>query len=101
MFPGQGSHSVGMGAESTHPEVAKLYAQANEILGYDLRAKSNTHEALSLTAVSQPAIFVSSMAAVALLRSTREGAEAIESAGVACGLSLGESHNGQPLVGPH
>jgi len=40
--------------------------------------------------ISQPAIFVSSMAAVEKLRASDGGAEIIESATAACGLSLGE-----------
>ena len=40
--------------------------------------------------ISQPAIFVASMAAVEKFRATEEGAAAIAAADVACGLSLGE-----------
>jgi len=40
--------------------------------------------------ISQPAIFVASMAAVEKLKATEEGAATIAAADVACGLSLGE-----------
>ena len=45
---------------------------------------------LNSTAVSQPAIYVSSLAAVEKLRASPGGAEIIASADVAAGLSLGE-----------
>merc|ERR1719502_2669064 len=91
MFPGQGAQKVGMGAEvaAEVPAAAELYAKAKDILGYDLLAVESKEE-LDKTDVSQPAIFVASMAAVEKLRATEEGAAAIESADVACGLSLGE-----------
>ena len=94
MFPGQGAQAVGMGAEvaAEVPAAAELYAKASEILGYDLLAKcAGPKEELDTTAVSQPAIFVSSMAAVEKLRASgEEGAAAIAAAEAACGLSLGE-----------
>jgi [acyl-carrier-protein] S-malonyltransferase len=40
--------------------------------------------------ISQPAIFVASMAAVEKLKASEGGAATIEAADVACGLSLGE-----------
>merc|ERR1719238_62664 len=93
MFPGQGAQTVGMGAEvaAEVPAAAELYAKASEILGYDLLAKcAGPKEELDSTVISQPAIFVGSMAAVEKLRASEEGAAAIEAADVACGLSLGE-----------
>merc|ERR1719327_1909298 len=94
MFPGQGAQTVGMGSEvaAEVPAAAELYAKASEILGYDLLAKcAGPKEELDTTAVSQPAIFVSSMAAVEKLRASgEEGVAAIEAAEAACGLSLGE-----------
>ena len=52
------------------------------------RARRRPKEELDSTAVSQPAIFVSSMAAVEKLRS--ESPETVDSATCAMGLSLGE-----------
>jgi [acyl-carrier-protein] S-malonyltransferase len=93
MFPGQGAQTVGMGAAAAAevPAAAALYAKASEILGYDLLAKctEGPKEELDTTAVSQPAIFVASMAAVEKLRAEK-GDEAVDAATVACGLSLGE-----------
>jgi len=93
MFPGQGAQTVGMGAElaAENPAAAELYKKASDILGYDLLEKINGDKAeLDTTAVSQPAIFVSSLAAVEKLRASEGGAEAIEAANMAMGLSLGE-----------
>ena len=68
MFPGQGAQTVGMGVEvaAEVPAAAELYAKASEILGYDLLAKckDGPKEELDSTVISQPAIFVASMAAV-------------------------------------
>ena len=94
MFPGQGAQAIGMGVEAAAelPEVKALYDKASEILGYDLLAKcaNGPKEELDTTVISQPAIFVASMAAVEKFRATEEGKAAIEAADVACGLSLGE-----------
>ncbi|KAL1516044.1 hypothetical protein AB1Y20_002656 [Prymnesium parvum] len=94
MFPGQGAQTVGMGAQvaAEIPAAAELYEKASKILGYDLLAKctNGPKEELDTTVISQPAIFVSSMAAVEKLRASEGGAEAIEAASAACGLSLGE-----------
>lgn len=94
MFPGQGAQKIGMGVEvaAEVPAAAELYAKASEILGYDLLAKctDGPKEELDSTVISQPAIFVASMAAVEKLRASEGGAAVIDSADVACGLSLGE-----------
>ena len=95
MFPGQGAQTVGMGASvaAEVPAAADLYARASKILGYDLLAKctDGPKAELDTTAVSQPAIFVSSLAAVEKLRASGDdGAATIDAAEAACGLSLGE-----------
>ena len=66
MFPGQGAQVVGMGKEAAAevPAAAELYAKAADILGYDL-LEIDDKAKLDTTAVSQPAIFVASLAAVA------------------------------------
>merc|ERR1719453_2592800 len=91
MFPGQGAQTIGMGAEAAAsvPAAAELYKTASEILGYDLLAIEDKAQ-LDKTDVSQPAIFVASMAAVEKLKASEGGAEIIESANMAMGLSLGE-----------
>ena len=91
MFPGQGAQAIGMGAEAAAevPAAAELYKKASEILGYDLLAIDDKAK-LDTTAVSQPAIFVASMAAVEKLRASEGGAEKIDAANMAMGLSLGE-----------
>jgi len=92
LFPGQGAQSVGMATETCAevPAAAKLFEDASEILGYDLLAKcaEGPKAELDSTAVSQPAIFVASMAAVEKLRA--ENPAAVDAATCAMGLSLGE-----------
>ncbi|CAI7835705.1 unnamed protein product [Closterium sp. NIES-53] len=93
LFPGQGAQSVGMGAEAAAvPAAAALFAKASEILGYDLLdlCVNGPKEKLDLTAVSQPAIYVASLAAVEALRAQEGGAAKLASIDVAAGLSLGE-----------
>lgn len=93
MFPGQGAQFVGMCGELTEtvPAAAALFAKASDILGYDLldRCKNGPKDVLDSTEVSQPAIFVASMAAVEKLRQ-ESGQEAVDAATCAMGLSLGE-----------
>lgn len=73
------------------PAAKELFDKASEILGYDLLDKciNGPKEELDSTAISQPAIFTASMAAVEKLKQ-EEGAEKVEEATVAMGLSLGE-----------
>jgi len=67
VFPGQGSQSVGMQAElaAEYAVVAETYAQASEILGYDLWAlvQNGPAEKLSETVVTQPAMLAAGTAA--------------------------------------
>ncbi|MBN2908269.1 ACP S-malonyltransferase [Polycladomyces sp. WAk] len=66
LFPGQGSQSVGMGrAIAEHDErAARLFAQADQVLGYALSRLcfEGPEEELRLTANTQPAILTTSMA---------------------------------------
>jgi [acyl-carrier-protein] S-malonyltransferase len=73
------------------PAAKALFDEASEILGYDLLELCTTgpKEKLDSTVVSQPAIFVASMAAVEKLRQ-EQGQEAVDAATCAMGLSLGE-----------
>jgi len=92
MFPGQGAQAVGMavGLCNEIPAAKALFDKASIILGYDLLAKcrDGPKEELDSTVISQPAIFVSSMAALEKLKI--DDPSAIEKCTVAMGLSLGE-----------
>lgn len=93
MFPGQGAQFVGMCEDvcKNVPAAKALFDEASEILGYDLLEVCTVgpKEKLDSTVVSQPAIFVASMAAVEKLRA-EEGQDAVDAATCAMGLSLGE-----------
>ncbi|RAU81676.1 ACP S-malonyltransferase [Pontibacter arcticus] len=66
VFPGQGSQFVGMGKDlyEQHDEVKQLFDKANEILGFNITEImfSGTDEELKQTKVTQPAIFLHSVA---------------------------------------
>ena len=66
LFPGQGSQEVGMGRELAEAEsaAARVFALANEIVGYDLARLcfEGPREALDDTATTQPALFATSLA---------------------------------------
>ena len=92
LFPGQGAQTVGMGrrlAESL-PAARQLYDRAGEVLGYDLAKLcfKGPAEELDSTICSQPALFVTSLAALEALRV--ESPEVVLSCEAAAGLSLGE-----------
>ncbi|CAM9681043.1 unnamed protein product [Ascophyllum nodosum] len=93
MFPGQGAQYMGMAANICQevPKAKELFDKASDILGYDLLDKcaNGPKDVLDSTEVSQPAIFVCSMAAVEKLR-LEKGDAALEEATCAMGLSLGE-----------
>jgi|SRR6056297_820591 len=92
LFPGQGAQTPGMGRSlcERHAVARALFDQANEVLGYDLKSMcfEGPEEQLNTTEFSQPALFVTSMAAVAAMR--EEHPEWLERAQAAAGLSLGE-----------
>jgi [acyl-carrier-protein] S-malonyltransferase len=92
LFPGQGAQSVGMGRQlyDTVPPAKKLFDEAADILGYSLIdvCANGPAERLNATDVSQPALFVCSLAALELLKSN-DPATAESCQGTA-GLSLGE-----------
>lgn len=93
LFPGQGAQAVGMGKEAHSVSAAsELYKKANDILGYDLLELciGGPKEKLDSTVISQPAIYVTSLAAVEVLRARDGGQQIIDSVDVTCGLSLGE-----------
>lgn len=92
LFPGQGSQTIGMGRQllDTVPEARRLFDQAAEVLGYDLAAVclNGPAERLNATDLSQPAIFVCSLAALESLR--KADPLAVETCAATAGLSLGE-----------
>ncbi len=85
MFSGQGSQYVGMAKElyENFDGAKKVFAVANEVLGYDL-AKivfEGPDTELNKTAVSQPAIMATSLCAL----------EAMKANGIECGAVAGHS----------
>ena len=92
VFPGQGAQFVGMGRwlVDNFPIARDLYQRASDLLGYDLIALSISGPAtrLDATEFSQPALFVSSMAAAEVMRS--EQPDVIAKVKAVAGLSLGE-----------
>ena len=66
VFPGQGSQHIGMLAElaESEPQVKETFAQASEILGYDLWAltQDGPEEKLNQTQITQPALLVAGVA---------------------------------------
>jgi [acyl-carrier-protein] S-malonyltransferase len=92
LFSGQGAQYVGMGKElcAGLPAAKKLFDEAASILGYDLLGvcTSGPEDKLNSTVISQPAIYVASLAALESLRAKEPGVEAEVVA--AAGLSLGE-----------
>lgn len=66
VFPGQGSQKVGMLAElaSEYPVVEETFAEASEVLGYDLwaLAQNGPQEELNQTERTQPLLLTSSVA---------------------------------------
>jgi [acyl-carrier-protein] S-malonyltransferase len=92
LFPGQGAQFVGMAVNlcKSLPAARQLFDQAGEILGYDLLeiCAEGPPDRLNSTIVSQPALYVASLAALESLRVQEPHAEADCIA--AAGLSLGE-----------
>jgi [acyl-carrier-protein] S-malonyltransferase len=90
LFAGQGAQCVGMGSDlaERYPVAADLFRKADEILGRNLCdiAWNGPIEELTKTSNCQPALYVHSLAALAVLREVLGEFEV----GGAAGLSLGE-----------
>lgn len=92
LFPGQGAQAPGMGkALCERSETARsVMARAAQVLGYDLAdlCFNGPESKLNATEFSQPALFVTSIAAYEVLR--EEQPELVAKVSALAGLSLGE-----------
>lgn len=92
LFPGQGAQAVGMAKDlcTQYPAAKNLFDRASTVLGYDLFSLCafGPEEKLTATDVSQPAIFVASLAALEKLKAESPGV--VEQCTHTAGLSLGE-----------
>jgi len=91
LFPGQGTQKKGMAdALMTCPEAKALFDRASAVLGYDLAelVKNGPQEKLNETLYSQPAVFVTSLAAIE--KAKKEKFALIGRTRMAAGFSLGE-----------
>ncbi len=93
LFPGQGSQSVGMGYElfEQYPEARARFEAANDLLDVDLLtlmfgldSSIDSEEQLKQTAITQPALYTHSLAAMAVLENNGLTPD------MAAGHSLGE-----------
>lgn len=88
LFPGQGAQFIGMGKDicEKYEEANKIYEQASEILGIDIKKMcfEGTEEELNKTQNTQIAIAVTSLAILEVLKSKGIRAD------ISVGLSLGE-----------
>ena len=92
-FPGQGAQAVGMGTAlaASHAEARAVFEEVNDALNEDLFAimRDGPEDDIRLTRNAQPALFATSMAAMAVLE--REvGKPVSELADFVAGHSLGE-----------
>ena len=89
VFPGQGSQSVGMmsALSKASPLICATFAEASEVLGYDLwrRCQDGPAEALNATECTQPAMLTAGVATYRLWRERGGGVPA-----AMAGHSLGE-----------
>lgn len=88
VFPGQGAQYIGMGKEfyENFEECRKIYDEANELLGFDIKSLIFSGEAkeLEITENNQPAILITAIAMFKILE--KQGIKP----DVVAGLSLGE-----------
>src|SRR6266852_3254667 len=92
LFPGQGAQTIGMGRRlyDTIPAAKKLFDEAAGVLGYSLIdvCANGPVERLNATNVSQPALYVCSLAALESLK--LNDLPTVEACQGSAGLSLGE-----------
>jgi [acyl-carrier-protein] S-malonyltransferase len=92
LFPGQGAQVVGMGRALVEaaPAAQSIFDRGSAVLGYDVAdiCWQGPAGRLDSTIYSQPALFVTSMAALEYLRS--KSPEVVDRCLMAAGLSLGE-----------
>ncbi len=92
LFPGQGAQHVGMGVKvaEKYSAAKTLFDQASEILGFDLLdvCTNGPEDRINSTAVSQPALYVSSLASLEIVKD--QSPVVLDEATHAAGLSLGE-----------
>ena len=92
LFPGQGAQYPGMGKEiySKYKEAGDVFRKANDILGFDITSIcfNGDSEKLNKTSICQPAILITSIAILEVLKN--RGLNGSADCDVACGLSLGE-----------
>ena len=93
LFPGQGSQFTGMGKDlyDVYPAAKQIFDRAAELLDFDIRSVcfEGPPAKLTQTRFSQPAIFVVSMAALAVLNDHPKSKVFVPK--YAAGLSLGEA----------
>lgn len=89
VFPGQGSQKIGMLAElaAEYPVVQKTFAEASDVLGYDLWAlvQNGAQEEINLTERTQPLLLAASVAVFRVWQERNGAAPALMT-----GHSLGE-----------
>ncbi|CAH1270274.1 MCAT [Branchiostoma lanceolatum] len=91
LFPGQGAQFVGMARSLLdYPHVEDIFTRAKDILGYDILqlCLNGPQEELNKTVHCQPAVFLTSLAAVERLR--EDNPMAVETCVAAAGFSVGE-----------
>jgi [acyl-carrier-protein] S-malonyltransferase len=92
LCPGQGAQAVGMGKDfyDASPAAREIFDRANDLIGFDLASLcfSGPEDRLNQTDISQPAIYVTSVACYAAARDA--GVIQPEEVTAYAGLSLGE-----------
>ena len=92
IFPGQGSQTVGMGADlaDAFPAAREVFEEVDDALGQKLSKlmREGPSEALNLTANTQPALMAHSIAVLRVLE--KDAGLDVENAMFAAGHSLGE-----------